>query len=192
MIFYETAQEACQRVVQEFRESGTAIKQLWSIPCFCTYNVPRVSNHGTLHDYTKDNLSSQTRTHHHLGLSSEHPEYTKNMQIELEQAVSLINQRIYKINENTKMHTPKIDAVHIYIWLLTMHQFRCAQCPLPASTRRGGGVDMTTEGRHDVVLTSRWRRCCIVYPLAPKWLHGGWLYISHTILARKIPRIKFL
>ena len=63
-----------------------------------------------VNSYTRPHQRKNTHlkhTQHYSSPSSEYPDYTRNMQIELENAVTLINQQIYKINENNKMHTPK-------------------------------------------------------------------------------------
>ena len=71
------------------------------------------------HPHESQSMECTTRLHqrkntrlkhpeHYLGSSPEHPDHTQNMQIELENVVTFINQQIYKITENNKMHTPKI------------------------------------------------------------------------------------
>ena len=36
VVFWETTQEACHRVVREVREAEATVKRLGAIPCFCT------------------------------------------------------------------------------------------------------------------------------------------------------------
>ena len=107
VVFWETAQEACNRVVADIEEAESTVLGLGAIPCFCT--VPPMS----LRAWNTTRLHQRKTTHlkhsqHYLGPSSEHPDYTQNMQVELENATTLINQKIYKINENNEIYTPKI------------------------------------------------------------------------------------
>ena len=73
--------------------------------------------HGPSHEYQSMEHHSTTKrtnkhlkqTRHYLRPSPEHIDYTQNMQMELENAVTIINQKSYKINEKqNKMHTSKI------------------------------------------------------------------------------------
>ena len=107
MVFWETAQEACNRVVTDIKEAESTVLGLGAIPCFCTVAPMslRAWNTTRLHQRKTTHLK---HSQHYLGPSSEHPDYTQNMQVELENATTLINQKIYKINENNEMYTPKI------------------------------------------------------------------------------------
>ena len=107
VVFWETAQEACNRVVTDIEEAESTVLGLGAIPCFCTVGPMslRAWNTTRLHQRKTTHLK---HSQHYLGPSSEHPDYTQNMQIELKNATTLINQKICKIKENNEMYTPKI------------------------------------------------------------------------------------
>ena len=89
---WETAQEACNRVVADIEEAESTVLGLGAIPRFCTVAPMsfRAWNTTGLHQRKTTHLK---HSQHYLGPSSEHPDYTQNTQVELENATTLINQK---------------------------------------------------------------------------------------------------
>ena len=78
VVFGETAQEACNRVVTDIEEAESTVLGLGAIPCFCTVAPMslRAWNTTRLHQRKTTHLK---HSQHYLGPSSEHPDYTQNM-----------------------------------------------------------------------------------------------------------------